>query len=107
MGVEDLWKHCVPGLKTKDQQHFKTAENARIAVDVSCLLHACMSKPKVALLVNCVPPYVPNEVIGALESNHRCFMTNNIQPLYVFDGCEHPMKANALAVRRAERLKAR
>ena len=20
MGVEDLWKHCVPGLKTKDQQ---------------------------------------------------------------------------------------
>ena len=30
MGVEDLWKHCVPGLKTKDQKHFKTAENKKI-----------------------------------------------------------------------------
>ena len=71
MGVDDLWKFCIPGVKDKPQQPFSSAKNTRVAVDISCLLHVCIARPKVALLINCVPSYVPHEVICALQSNHK------------------------------------
>ena len=36
MDVDELWKHCAAGVKLKASQHFKTAENTRIAVGISC-----------------------------------------------------------------------
>ena len=49
MGADELWKHCVPGAKSKAPQHFKTAKNTRIAVDMSFLLHSFTKRPKNAL----------------------------------------------------------
>ena len=107
MGVVDSWKHCIPGVKAKPAKHFKTAENTRIAVDVSCLLHAIISKPKNALLSCCVPPHVPTDVIASFESNHDSLTKNGITPLYVFDGCYRPMKAATTPERTNERNEAR
>ena len=106
MGVQELWKECLPGVKSKPALHFKTAQNTRIAIDVSCLLHASICKPKNALLVTCVPPCPPKDVISTLEANHESFVKNGINPCYVFDGCQHPMKAATLAGRDLERKKA-
>ena len=107
MGVQELWRSCIPGVKAKPSQPFETASNQRIAVDISCTLHACMSRPKIALLTCCVPSYVPNEIIQMLESNHLSFTKHNITPHYVFDGCEHPLKADAIAGRIEDRNRAR
>ena len=107
MGVDELWKHCIRGVKAKPAEQFDTAKNSRIAVDISCFLHACLSKPKIALQTGCVPSYVPNDVITVLESNHKSLVKHNIHPYYIFDGCDHPMKAETIAFRVAERKKAK
>ena len=84
MGVDDLWKRCVPGVKSKSPQHFKTAKNTRVAVDISCMLHAFIARPKNALSVCCVPPYPPTDVVTSLEVHHK-FQQNDIEPHYAFD----------------------
>ena len=73
MGVDDLWKFCIAGIKSKVPQHFETAANTRIAVDISCSWHAFVSGPKNALAVCCVPPYPPTDVTTHLESHHSTF----------------------------------
>ena len=107
MGVVDLWKHCIPGVKAKPAKHFKTAENTRIAVDVICLLHAIISKPKNALSSCCTPPCVPTDVIVSLQSNHDALTNHGIKPLHVFNGCHHPMKAATTSERTDERNESR
>ena len=52
MGVDDLWKFCIPGVKAKPQQPFSSAKNTRVAVDISCLSHVCVARPKVASMKN-------------------------------------------------------
>jgi len=37
MRVDDLWKFCVPGVKSKAPVHFKTIQNTSVAVDISCI----------------------------------------------------------------------
>ena len=93
MGVEDLWKYCIPGIKEKTPQPFSTAVNTTIAIDISCLLHAFISRPKNALAVCCVPPYPPTDVITSLESHYSKLVDSGIIPFYVFDGVKHPMKS--------------
>ena len=44
MGEDHLWKHCISGVKSKPEQHFASAKNTRIAVDISCLSHAWCAK---------------------------------------------------------------
>ena len=78
MGVNDLWKRCVPGIKSKDPQHFSSIANARIAVDVSCFLRAFVSRPKSALAACCVPPCPLIDVATSLESHHSKFKELNI-----------------------------
>ena len=92
MGVDDLWKCCVSGVKSKAPQHFKTSKNTRVAVDISCMLHTFIARPKNALSVCCVPPCPPTGVVTSLEVNHSMLKQNEIEPHYVFDGHRHPMK---------------
>ena len=82
MGVDDLWKFCIPGVKAKPQQPFSSAKNTRVAVDISCLLHVCIARPKVALLINCVPSFTENFfrtkhilIIKSFEYGHSCTKT--------------------------------
>ena len=60
-----------------------------------------------ALQICCAPLYVPNDVITVFESNHKLLLKHKIYPYYVFDGCHHPMKAETVSVRVAERNKAK
>ena len=106
MGVDDLWKHCLNGVKSKPAFPFEAAANSRVAIDVSCLLHASICKPKNALLASCAPPYPPMDLIATLEANHQSLIKHNITPHYVFDGCQHRMKAATTSERAEERRKA-
>ena len=108
MGADDLWKCCAPEVKTKASKHFKTAQNTRVAVDVSYTLHAFIARPKNALSVCCGHPYPPNDVIESLEVIHNAFNQHSIVPIYVFDGCRHPMKSSTnqdqLAINKRKRV---
>ena len=88
-----MWKCCIPGIKEKTPQPFSTAVNATIAIDISCSLHAFISRPKNALAACCVPPCPPTDVITSLESHHSKLVDSGIIPFYVFDGFKHPMKS--------------
>ena len=76
-------------------------------MDISCLLYACISKPKIALQTCCAPLYVPNDMITVFESNHKSLLKYKIYSYYVFDGCHHPMKAETVLVWVVERNKAK
>ena len=74
-------------------------------MDISCFLHACISKPKAALLTGFTLARVPTDVTTLLESNHVSFLKHNIFPYYVFDGCDHLMKAETKTSRCDEKSK--
>ena len=107
IGVDDLWKHCIPNVKEKPSQNFNIAKNTRISVEISCFLCACDSRLKVELLTCCVLSYVPTDVINFLESNHVSFVKCNIFLYFVFVGCDHLMKAETKASRCNQRKKAK
>ena len=71
MGVDDLWKFCIPGNKSKDPQHFKSAANTKIAVDASYLLHSFISRQKNALAICSAPSHPLSDVMSSLESHHK------------------------------------
>ena len=50
---------------------------------------------------------MPIEVITTLESKHNAFAKYDMHLCFVFDGCDHPMKAETIAFRTEERNKAR
>ena len=45
----------MPGVKSKIAQHFKTAENTRVSVDISCGLYFSLTKPKNDLAAYSMP----------------------------------------------------
>ena len=86
MGVDELFKYYMPGVKSKAPYHFKSVTNTRVAIDISCLLHAYISKPKNALSMCCFLPYTPTDVVISLEFHHNILKLYNIVLYYVFDG---------------------
>ena len=76
-------------------------------MDISCFLHACISKPKAVLITCYMPACVPTDLITLIESNHVSFLKHNICPYYVFYGRDHPMKVETKASRCDQRKKAK
>ena len=97
----------MPGVKSKAPHHFKSVANTRVAIDISCLLHAYVSKPKNALSMCCSPPYAPTDVVTSLDFHHNILKLYNIVPYYVFDGYRHPMKSATNLERSNKRKEAR
>ena len=84
----------MPGVKTKASKHFKTSQNTRVAIYISCTLHAFIARPNNAFSMYCAPPHHPNDAIESLEAIHNAFNQDSIVLTYIFDGCRHPMKSS-------------
>ena len=53
-----------------------------------------------------VPPYPPHDVINSLALWDRALREHEIIPIYVLDGCKHPIQSNIHQLRAKERLEA-
>ena len=92
MGVKDLWKHGVPGVKKKPPVNFETAKGSKIGIDISTMLCPLCKEPRSALLMTCLLPHPPTDVVDTLAQYHNLMIENEITPCYVLEGCKHPMK---------------
>ena len=80
MGVKDLWKYGILGVKRKPPVHFETAKGSKIAMGVSTILHSLCKEPKSALSMAHLSPYPPTDVVDALAQHHNLMIENEITP---------------------------
>ena len=92
MGIKDLWKFGIPDVKSKPPVPFETAKGTKIAIDISTILYPLCKVSKSTLLMTCIPPYPPTDIIDTLAQYHKSIIENKITPCYVLEGYKHPMK---------------
>ena len=105
MRINQLWTHCLPGVKKKPSIKFNTVKGKTLAIDISGWLHQLCSSTN-ALLLTCAPKHPPNDVIATLKLWHQILTKHCIIPCYVFDGCRHPMKSKTNEDRKKESAEA-
>lgn len=92
MGVKDLWKTYLPGIKSLLPRSLNELAGLTIGVDISFLLHAITRSEEVCYYLASMPAYPPPHLQAKLNYYYVTLMKHAKEVVFVFDGARHDMK---------------
>lgn len=107
MTIQDLWKSILSRVKEAPKVKLVSQRGKKVGVDISVWIHQILAYDEVVLHLLSAPAYRPHRLLKELERRHGILVRAGIVPLYVFDGCDHPMKSATREERDSPRAAAR
>ena len=98
MGLSGFFPEATKGMQVI-KRRLSEFQGEQIGVDASIWLHTFCNNEWSALCLTSDPVYVPLSILERFKTQHDILTKLNITPIYVFDGCRHPMKSIARAKR--------
>jgi hypothetical protein len=102
MGVDDFWPVLFPNFKKKTPIKLSSLKGRSVGFDLSVWLHHFCAIDEVVKYLSCSPQYRPPALTKAFDRRVATITKHGINPIFVLDGRDHPMKGVARAKRRIQ-----
>lgn len=106
MTAKQLWTKVLTNIKQGDRVTLSDGEAKCAGIDLSILLNQICGIDEVIFCSISRPKCPPDRALKELEKKHNLLIQSKVEPFYVFDGKQHPVKSVAREERDGRKVSA-